>query len=95
VEEKRTVIRKRHQLSLRGREALTVDGVVNVESFDEKEIVLETDEGDLTIRGDDLHIKELNLDTGSLSVEGFVHSLEYADNRAAKKTGGFFSRVFK
>lgn len=95
MEEKKPLLRKRHQLSLKGREMLNVDGVVNVESFDENEIILETDEGALMIRGEDLHIKELNLDTGTLQVEGYVHSLEYTESRTNKKTGGFFSRVFK
>lgn len=95
VDEKKVVMRKRHQLALKGRESLNVDGVVNVESFDEKEIVLETDEGVLLVRGEELHIKELNLDTGSLAVDGFITSLEYAEDKLAKKAGGFLSRVFK
>ncbi len=95
VDDKKIVMRKRHQLALKGRESLAVDGVINVESFDEKEIILETDEGVLLVRGEDLHIKELNLDTASLSVDGFVSSLEYVEDKVAKKTGGFLSRVFK
>ena len=88
-------MRRGHQLALKGRESLSVDGVLNVESFDEHEILLETEEGMLVVRGDDLHIKELNLDTASLQVNGFVTTLEYIGDKATRRSGGFFSRVFK
>jgi len=64
TEEKKAVVRRKHQLSLRNREALQVEGVINVESFDNQEVVVETDAGMLFVRGEDLHIKELNLETG-------------------------------
>ena len=44
-------MRRGHQLALKGRESLSVDGVLNVESFDEHEILLETEEGMLVVRG--------------------------------------------
>lgn len=45
------------------------------------------------MRGSDLHIINLNVDSGELSVEGTVGSLTYSDDRPDK--GGFFSRVFR
>ena len=95
TEEKKAVVRRKHQLSLRNREALQVEGVINVESFDNQEVVVETDAGMLFVRGEDLHIKELNLETGALGLTGFVHGLEYAGDSVAKKSKGLLGKLFK
>src|SRR5690606_8848128 len=70
TDDKKTVVRRKHQLSLQNREALHMEGVVQVESFDNQEVVVETDAGMLLVRGEDLHIKELNLETGALQLTG-------------------------
>ncbi|MGI6673817.1 MAG: sporulation protein YabP [Limnochordia bacterium] len=85
----------RHQLILAERERLTLDGVVHVESFDDQEIVLETELGGLVVQGDDLHIKELNLEKGSLLVHGFIQSVEYLGDSLSKKGKGFLARLFR
>lgn len=91
------VARKRHQFTLKQRESLVVEGVLNVESFDDQEVVLETDQGMMLLRGEDLHIKELNLEGGNLSVSGFVRSIEYSGDGPRKKGKGkgVLGRLFK
>lgn len=90
-------VRKRHQFTLKNRESMGVEGVMNVESFDNQEVVLETDQGIMIIRGDDLHIKELNLEGGNLLVDGFVRSIEYSGDgpRQKGKGKGMLGRIFK
>ena len=90
-------VKRRHQFTLKHRESMSVEGVVNVESFDSHEVLLETDQGMMHIRGEDLHIKELNLEGGSLHVDGFVHSIEYTGEgpRRKGKTTGFWGRLFR
>ena len=80
-----------HHLILEDREKLTVSGVEEVESFDENTIVMDTAQGILIVRGEDLHIEKLSLDGGDLKVEGTVESLTYEDDR--RETGGFFARL--
>lgn len=80
-----------HHLILEDRERLTVSGVEEVESFDENTIVMETAQGVLIVRGEDLHIEKLSLDGGDLKVEGMVESLTYEEPRGHR--GGFFSRL--
>ncbi len=82
-----------HHLILRDRGELSITGVTQVDSFDESNIIAYTDYGELTIGGSMLHIVNLNLDTGDLSVEGDISSLSYLDREP--KGGGFFSRVFR
>ncbi|NLM68549.1 MAG: sporulation protein YabP [Firmicutes bacterium] len=85
----------RHQILLVQRERLNVDGVLNVESFDDREIVLETEEGGLFIRGEDLHINELNLETSSLVVVGYIKTLEYTKDSFGQKSKGLFAKLFR
>lgn len=84
-----------HQLVFAEWERLTLDGVTHVESFDDREIVLETDLGGLIIQGEDLHIKELNLETGNLLVMGYVDSIEYLGESLSKRGKGFLARLFR
>ena len=51
-----------HSLRLVNRNHMELTGVVNVNTFDEQEIVLETQQGFLGIAGQQLHITLLNLD---------------------------------
>jgi len=80
-----------HHLILEDREKLTVSGVEEVESFDENTIVMDTAQGALVVRGENLHIEKLSLDGGDLKVEGMVESLSYEENRRNK--GGFLARL--
>lgn len=70
-----------HTLEIMNREQVMIQGVLSVESFDTEEIILETDMGTLTLRGDDLHIKQLDLESGRFAVEGFVLGCNYSTPR--------------
>ena len=82
-----------HHLVLEDRRALTVSGVSDVDSFDELTVIIYTDLGELTVKGEGLHINRLNVETGELTPEGSIQSLSYADVHS--RSGGFFGRLFK
>ena len=81
-----------HTVILEGREKLSISGVVDVQSFDEDQVLLETVRGMLVVRGQGLHVERLQLEVGELIVEGEVGCLEYDDS--VQPRGGFFSRLF-
>lgn len=83
----------RHQFTLIDREEMSVEGVVSLGSFDEKEIVMETEQGLLTVRGEGLNIKQLNLEKGNIAVEGTVVSVAYTEEARIKK--GLLERLLK
>lgn len=83
----------RHQFTLIDREEMAVEGVVSLGSFDEKEIVMETEAGLLTVKGEGLNIKQLNLEKGNIMVEGTVVSVAYTDEVRQKK--GLLERLLK
>lgn len=79
-------------IMLEDRKKLSVTGVKDVDSFDEESIVVFTELGELTVRGSDLHINRLSVETGELMIEGAIYALVYTDDSPKKE--GFFSRVF-
>ena len=85
-----------HKLELYNREKGTVTGVLDVISFDENTIVLDTDMGLLTIKGKDLHVSRLSLEKGELDLEGYADSLVYSSNEGYRKSNqSLLSRLFK
>ncbi len=81
-----------HMVILEGREKLSISGVIDVQSFDEEQILLETVRGMLIIRGQGLHVERLQLEAGELIVEGEVGCMEYDDS--VQPRGSWFSRLF-
>lgn len=55
--------------------------------------MIRTDLGQLSIRGQGLHLNKIDVDDGELSLEGAVDSLTYTDDGLSR--GGFFSRLFR
>ena len=68
-----------HILTLTDRESLSLTGVKDVDSFNEEQITAVTDCGQLDIKGELLHVEELNTDTGILAVSGRIVSLVYSE----------------
>ena len=77
---------------LENRSSLTVSGVNDVDSFDERSVVAYTDYGQLTVQGDNLNIKRLSVETGDLTIEGSVSALIYTENRPREN---IFKRIFR
>ena len=84
-----------HKIYLNARKTAVMSGVRDVLSFDAKEVYLETEQGILLIRGDELHVNRLSLEKGEVDVDGRIDSLTYSDkNEPAKKAGNFLGRMF-
>ena len=81
-----------HRLTLDSRSRLSITGVLEVESFDDTEILLTSTRGPLAIRGQTLHLQQLSIDGGQVLVDGSVDSIVYEQETHA--SGGFFARLF-
>ena len=92
TEEKKTNILPQNCI-LEDRKKLSVSGVTEVGIFDEETVTAQTVLGELTVRGDGLHITHLSLETGEMTVEGTIAAMSFADT--LPKSSGFFSRVFR
>lgn len=87
---------KRQEVKMLNRKLLELSGVLNVESFDSEEFLLETEMGYLMIKGSNLHIKNLNLEQGLVAIEGLVNELAYVDGAGSGgKSKGLLGKLFK
>ena len=82
-----------HSIHIDARERITITGVNDVVSFNEQEVELITDAGELRIEGDGLHITRLTLEDGVVSVEGSIAALEYGETEINR--GSLLSRLFR
>lgn len=79
-----------HDLTLKGRQKLTMTGVTEVVSFDESAVELHTELGTLLVQGQNLQLKTLSADGGQVAVEGKVSLLQYEEPR---EPGGWLRRI--
>lgn len=86
----------KHTLVMDNREEISINGIVDVISFDELLIAAETEMGVLILKGENLHVNRLNLEKGELEIDGLVNSISYEDSNTYGKVGGsFLGKIFK
>ena len=82
-------------LILENREKLNVSGVLDVLSFDDQVVIIETELGLLTVKGEDLRINKLSTDTEEVIIEGNIFNLSYSERNNTNKEASIFSKIFK
>ena len=94
MEEQR--IAKTHKLVVNNRKTAMVTGVLDVLSFDLNEILLETEQGMLMVKGTDLHVNRLTVEKGEVDLSGNIDSIAYSNvSQAGKSSENFLSKLFK
>ena len=94
--EEKQVVQKSHKVIVNNRKTVLLTGINDVLSFDANEVLLETVQGILMIRGEELHVSRLSLEKGEVDVDGKVDSMTYSDNNGFVKSGEtLFGRLFK
>ena len=94
--DERQQVLKGHKLNINARKTAAITGVNDVLSFDAGEVLLQTEQGVLMIRGSELHVNRLTLEKGEVDIDGRIDSLTYSDTANHGKTGeSLFGRLFK
>ena len=95
MEEKQIEMKRAHRLTMEGRRCAAITGVSDVLSFDVGEVVLQTEDGLLMIKGEELHVSRLTLEKGE--VDGKIDSLTYTGSQGKKadRNGSRFKRMFQ
>ena len=86
---------QQHEVTVFNREGVRLRGIAQVMSFDDRQVVLDTELGGLIVSGEDLHIKHLDLDNGEMEIEGFFSALSYGPASGRKSRRGVLSRLLK
>ena len=94
LEERQMV--KPHKLVINNRKTSMVNGVLDVISFDLNEVLLETEQGVMLLKGKDLHVNRLSLEKGEVDLSGHIDSVAYSDVQQVNKKGdNFLVKLFK
>ena len=93
-EQQKTV--KAHKLVVNNRKTSMVTGVLDVLSFDLNEILLETEQGMLLVKGTDLHVNRISVEKGEVDLSGTIDSVSYSNiSQAKKQEESFWTKMFK
>ncbi len=85
-----------HKMIIHNRSDGILTGVIDVISFDEDEILMETTQGMLSIKGKELHVRKLTLEKGEIELDGTMDSFTYSASGAHSRKGeSVFKRLFK
>ena len=84
-----------HTLTMENKENITVTGVCDVDTFDENKITILTDEDILTVEGEELHIKKLDVANGVMDITGYIYALSYTGRDSDSRGKSFFRRMLK
>lgn len=84
-----------NNIVIENREKMTISGVTDVLSFDDQIIIVETNLGLLTVKGENLKINKLNIDTSDFSLNGNITGISYSEGTLEAKQNSFLGRIFK
>ncbi len=87
---------KKSNLILENRRRLVLTGVIEIFSFDDEKISLNTNQGLLNIKGQELKISKLDVQSGEAIIIGLVDSCIYSTNsKKADNKESILSKLFK
>lgn len=88
---------KSHNLLINHRQGAELQGVVEVIRFDDREVLLETTCGTLSIDGEGLTLSEWNAELGLAALEGRVDAVTYFDKKheESKVHTGLLGKLLK
>ena len=82
---------KGHSVVIDGRNRAVLTGVEDVDCFNEETAVIKCAMGEITVTGAGLRVSNLDLEKGTVALEGRIDSLEYG----AVRKKGFLARVMR
>lgn len=97
MDNKETKIEDRKSyLTLDSRKKMTIDGVEEIVSFNDEQILLNTVLGSMDIRGENLKMNKLDVQNGDIMIAGKISYIVYtSDEKKSRKGKGILSRLFR
>ena len=83
-----------HSFSVSERKNIIISGVVKIDSFDSEEFILETVQGYMNIKGENLEVVKLDTYQGNVTIKGTIDAIYYIDENS-KKESSIFTKLFK
>ena len=80
---------KKHCVSINERKEVFIDGILKLDSFDKNEFLISTSKGYLHITGKDLTLGNMDMEKGTLSINGSIDSVSYLNSSTEQNKEGF------
>lgn len=80
---------------LENRQKMTLTGVLEVISFDDEKILLNTKLGNLTIKGANLKMNKLDVQNGDIIIIGDISYVVYSGREMKKEKQSLIGKLFK
>jgi sporulation protein YabP len=76
---------EKHNVTIENRGTITITDVGGIDTFDEEEVCIQLSEGGMIIKGKNLHIQKLDLDSREAIIAGEITALTYMKKGPDKK----------
>lgn len=83
-----------HIVHIDNRERIEITGVTKVDTFNEDDVILHTVMGVINVKGKNMKVNKLNVDTGDMLIEGMIYSIHYLSKDKENK-GSILKKLFK
>jgi len=84
---------KTHNVIMENRKKAVMSGVKDVESYNDSEMIIITEAGNLRLKGRELELVKMSVETGELEITGEITSLHYSD--ADRTPNNFITKLFR
>lgn len=87
-------IRRSHKIAIDNRKKCVISGVKEVIAFDAQSVILDTQEGILNIKGEELRVNKLSVELGDVDVTGKINALTYTKDNNEKQES-LWAKMFR
>ena len=89
------MVKSIQNIVVKDRKVCELEGVKKLDSFDNKEFLIDTTSGYVHINGNNLSLGVMDMEKGILSIFGTIDSIVFLDKSKSDKKEGFFTKLFK
>lgn len=86
---------KKSNLFLENRKKLSLSGIIEVISFNDELIILNTSLGTLNIKGEGLRMNKLDVQNGDILITGTINSCVYLNKEIKAEKESIIAKLFK
>lgn len=86
---------KKGLMTMENRKKLSLNGVMEVVSFNDEKIVLKSNLGNLTVKGTELKMNRLDVQNGDIVIMGIVDGIFYNNDLAKPQKENVLKKLFK
>ena len=83
-----------HSFSVSERKNIIITGIIKIDSFDKEEFLIETVQGFMHIKGENLEVVKLDTYQGNITIKGKIDGIDYIEE-TNKKENSLFNKLFR